>query len=357
MQKIRHVYWFAYYDQREPSVRYRATYPLEKLKQEQGIHYTIIYPSYHWKTIFHFMYIFFRLLLFKPKESVLVFQKIYRKGIYTKCLKLLLFFYAKCSIYDTDDADYTRFPPEVINHFIKKSALCTVGSRTLGLYAQQFNPNVHLLSSPVIHHHYQKTYRNKTLTVGWIGFYNGHQENLKTLLFPALKELKFPICLYLLGVVNQQQEDEIKDYFKENENILIKTPRINWLDESSVYQHIAQFDIGVSPLLNTEFNRAKSAFKLKQCLSCGIPVLASPIGENLHFLEQGVNGYFCDNRVGFVKGIQYFYQLDDHKYNSLKVYARESLEEFDIDYYTKRLINILGYFVDEPPIKNHISVH
>ena len=61
----------------------------------------------------------------------------------------------------------------------------------------------------------------------------------------------------------------------------------------SVYHQIARFDVGVSPLLDTEFNRGKSAFKLKQCLSCGIPFWAAVLARTSTFLQEGVNGYFC----------------------------------------------------------------
>ena len=37
-------------------------------------------------------------------------------------------------------------------------------------------------------------------------------------------------------------------------------------------------------MLNHPFNQAKSAFKAKQYLSCGIPVIASDVGENRKFV-------------------------------------------------------------------------
>ena len=38
-------------------------------------------------------------------------------------------------------------------------------------------------------------------------------------------------------------------------------------------------------------------FKLIQYLSLGIPVVASPVGVNKKIVDQGVNGFLCDNEI------------------------------------------------------------
>jgi glycosyltransferase involved in cell wall biosynthesis len=44
---------------------------------------------------------------------------------------------------------------------------------------------------------------------------------------------------------------------------------------------IQQFHVGVMPLPDSPWTRGKCAYKLIQCMACGIPVVASRVGANL----------------------------------------------------------------------------
>ena len=44
---------------------------------------------------------------------------------------------------------------------------------------------------------------------------------------------------------------------------------------------IQQFDVGVMPLPDTAWSRGKCAYKLIQCMACGIPVVSSRVGANV----------------------------------------------------------------------------
>ena len=338
--EIKHIYWFAYFNLDEPSVRYRAKFPLQELNEKHGITFSIVYPGYSFQNLSNFLLSFFSALFFRKRNSIIVFQKMYSIGIYTTALKVLLFFRSKHTLYDIDDADYTRRPAQTMHHFMKKCSACSAGSKSLMDYISQFNQNVFLLTSPVIDHGLTKTDLEKTMTVGWIGYYGAHRQNLTQLFFPALFNIDFPLKLKLLGVANEVEEQEIKSYFMDNINILVEAPLgLDWHDELSIYETIATFDVGVSPLIDNEFNRGKSAFKLKQCISCGVPVLGSSVGENNTFLKDGVNGYLCNTPNDYFQKLTLIKNSQDESYINLSMNAKKTFPTFSIDNYCSTFIN------------------
>lgn len=338
--EIEHIYWFSYFNLDEPSVRYRAKFPLQHLKDKHGITFSIVYPGYGFQNLSNFILTFFSALFFRKSNSIIVFQKIYTWGIYATALKLLLFFRPQHTLYDIDDAEHTRRPAQTIHHFMKRCSACSAGSKSLVDYSRQFNQNVFLLTSPVIDHGLTKETLEKTFTVGWVGYYGAHKQSLTELFFPALYDIDFPIKLKLLGVANKQEGQQIKAHFKDYKNISVETPLcLDWLNEHSIYEIIATFDIGVSPLLDTEFNRGKSAFKLKQCLSCGVPVLGSSVGENKVFLQDGVNGYLCDNPKDYFQKLTSLKNSQNGSYTKLCLNAKKSFPTFSIDNYCTIFIN------------------
>lgn len=339
---IKYIYWFSYYNLSEPGIRYRGKYFLDALKSRYGIGYSIIYTGYRIPDIMCFLKVYLSVLLVRKKGSLIVFQKIRTNRIYASLLKLLLYVRRSGTLYDIDDPDYLLFSESTIQFFIKNVSDCTTGSASLMEYAKRFNPNVFLLTSPVISHAEIKTKKNHILAIGWIGYYEAHKENLEQIFFPALKEIDFPVRLVILGVSRKQDIIDINEYFAGNSNVVIEMPvDIDWLDEMDVYRRIKGFDIGVSPLLPTELNIAKSAFKLKQYFSCGVPVLASPVGENCRFLKDGANGFFCTTPHDFKRAITSVNEMDNHRYMQLSQNVVESIPVFGMESNCK---SFLDYF-------------
>lgn len=339
---IKHVYWFACYDLRGPSVRYRGKYLLEKLKSK-GLTYSFVYPNYKVKGIIKFLKIYSEILLFRKKNSIIVFQKLYTKGIYNLLLKILVKIRKKRSFYDIDDAYYIQYGDKTINYFIENCNHCISGSKALFKYCKKLNKNTSILSSPILLFDNLKPHKKEKFTIGWIGFYNYHRISLFKILFPALMKLTFDFRLVLLGVEKDEHFNEVNNYFKNLSNIEIKMPKIkDWQDEEKIYGIINQFSIGVSPLVENEINKAKSAFKLKQYLSCGVPVVGSATGENSTIIKNGFNGYIANTHLEFVEKIDVFHNMGKQDYLNLKKNALDSVRKYDINNYALNFLEIVS---------------
>lgn len=334
--KIKHIYWFAYYNQDSPSVRYRCKMPLAWLKDKKGIQSDIVYPGYRLQEIFKFISVYFSALFFRKNDSVIIIQKVHTNKIYGRLLKLLIRVSGKNTVYDIDDADYLKYKPHVIHYFMQRCEICFGGSQAILNYIQQFNSKNYLLTSPVKKATPIKTKKNDLFHIGWIGFYNAHRESLFQYLFPAVIRLDFPVRLVLLGVTKETHYEEIARYFKTYPHIQIDVPlNLNWQDDIHIQYRIAAFDVGVAPLIDTEINSAKSAFKMKQYLSCGVPVLASPVGENISFLNNGSNGFICRDENDFTIYLNKIREMHPAEYAGMCENAYRSSKQFNLEMYCK----------------------
>jgi glycosyltransferase involved in cell wall biosynthesis len=345
--QLKHIYWFSHYNLDAPSTRYRAKYALEYLAEEKGISYSFVTPGYGINNIIRFISVYFSVLFFRKKNSLIVFQRIYTDGLYAKALKLLLLIRRKNTLDDLDDAEYLYHSDKTIKFFMKNCGACSVGSESLKDYTLKFNTNTYIYTSPIIPHNKIKKQKNGLLTIGWIGFYNtdekfeeSHKKNISHLFLPALLEIEFDVKFVVLGITLEKDKNELTRFYAGNKNIQLEIPLfINWRDEFTIYERITAFDIGISPLLDNEGNRAKSAFKLKQYFSCGVPAMGSSVGENSKFLHHGITGFICDTHTEYADTIRKIKQMNSTEYNGLSERALASVEQFSLDQYCLQLIN------------------
>ena len=78
---------------------------------------------------------------------------------------------------------------------------------------------------------------------------------------------------------------------------------IPWKKESEVGD-LNQFDIGVMPLVDSEWERGKCGFKLIQYLALGIPAVCSPVAVNTEIIHHGENGFHASNEAEWYEGIK-----------------------------------------------------
>lgn len=344
--KIEFIYLFAYYNLDSPSVRYRAKYPLDFFKKNRGVGNYFIVPSYRPKGIYFFLKAYLSALFFRRPNSLIIIQRIQSNFIYANLLKFLIRVRNRDTVYDIDDADYLEVNPKTIYYFARHCEKISAGSKQIATHLSQFNDQIIHTTSPIVDLNIVKVNKNTVFTIGWIGGYGGeHKDCLIEFVFPALKELTFHLKLVVIGVLNIDDIEFIKNYFQVNANIKIEIPvGIDWNDEFDIQKRIADFDIGIATLTNSEMQLSKSGIKAKQYMNNGVPVLSPNLPENNNVLVDGINGYFCTTTNDYKKRFNQFYNMTDTEYSQFSKSARDSIHNFDHN----------KYYSDFEKIKNGI---
>ena len=58
---------------------------------------------------------------------------------------------------------------------------------------------------------------------------------------------------------------------------------------------LEEFDVGLMPLTDSDWNRGKCSAKALQCMALGMPVVVSPVGMNRDLVEPDVSGFLADS--------------------------------------------------------------
>lgn len=68
-------------------------------------------------------------------------------------------------------------------------------------------------------------------------------------------------------------------------------------------QMIQEFDVGIMPLPDDEWSRAKCGFKLVQYMACGLPSVASPVGANREIIRKEIDGLWATNEAEWIDAL------------------------------------------------------
>lgn len=229
-----------------------------------------------------------------PFYKVIVFQKVMSK------YHLVLLKYArslgKLTVFDIDDAPSFK-KDAIANAYFKKmlsnSHKVMAGSPALLDMVNQISNNAILLPSSVNLNYYPRAKKEhrEVISIGWIGNGKYYKKDLIDILTEPLTKLaaKQPVIFKVIGGVGQT---DLEQAFDDIPGLTLDwIDQINWSDPMAISNALDHFDIGVYPLLETEFNKFKCGFKALEYMAKGIPVVSSRVSVNKDIILDNVTGY------------------------------------------------------------------
>jgi len=204
----------------------------------------------------------------------------------------------KPRILDVDDAIWLRRGGSFARRLAKISDCVICGNSFLADYFSQWNPNITVLPTPVDTDRFLPL-TSKPLdggpadarpTIGWSGGQGGFVD---------------------LQVAERALQVVLKKHPRARLRVIADAlPRgldlpasqvefVPWSPQTEV-QAIQGLDIGIMPLHDTLWNRGKCAYKMLLYMSCGVPVVVSPIGMTAEVCQMASVGACASTTADWV---------------------------------------------------------
>jgi glycosyltransferase involved in cell wall biosynthesis len=217
------------------------------------------------------------------RYDVILFQREMLSTFFT-----LEFLTKKPRILDVDDAIWLYRNGSCARRLAKISDSVICGNSFLADYFSQWNPNITILPTavdtdrffPLASQPHEVDGGDASPTIGWSGGQGGFVD-----LQVAEKALQV-----VLRKHPRARLRVIADAAPRCLDLPVgQVEFVPWSPETEV-RAIQGLDIGIMPLLDTVWSRGKCSYKMLLYMSCGVPVVVSPIGMNSEVLNMGTVG-------------------------------------------------------------------
>ena len=195
-------------------------------------------------------------------------------------------------VYHLDDALYTSVSPWRFRARFRLADWVLTGNQEIASYARRVNPNVVLFPGSLDVSRYPPRELRHGGPLVWGGGVH----------FPH------PHCARAgrgLARVCRARDVSVKVVSNEAFEAPELGSRLLWerWAPRREFSLFGDFDIGIMPLADTPYNRGKEAFKLKEYMAAGLPVVCSPVGHNCEVVENGVTGLFATTENEWVDAL------------------------------------------------------
>lgn len=155
-------------------------------------------------------------------------------------------------------------------------------NRAIGDYASRFSENVEIVPMAVDTARYSKApplAADAPLRIGWVGTRTS-QVNLDTIVEPLAR----------LHASHRAKLSVVADEPLAFEGVPVEFTPWSWEAEVPTMH---QCQIAVVPIKPDSWSPWKFFYKLVQCMSMGLPIVATPIGSNLEIVQDGRTGFLA----------------------------------------------------------------
>lgn len=128
------------------------------------------------------------------------------------------------------------------------------------------------------------------VVLGWVGNIDVHRDNVQ-LLADAFSSIDTDSIKLRLLYGSETFPPDLKQQLQDTG---VTLDLIDFVPHNEVPAIINTFDIGAAPLRDTEFNRGRSSVKIREYMACGVPVIASEVGENPYLIPDDT-GFLVEN--------------------------------------------------------------
>jgi glycosyltransferase involved in cell wall biosynthesis len=216
----------------------------------------------------------------------------------------------KKTFYDLDDAPSRINSPVTLRNARKmmtRASAVVAGSQALLDYSREYQPNSFFLPTSIKLENYvpiEKVEFRGPVCLGWIGNGAHYGNDLVEILSDPLKIIgsQQRVRFIIVGACGNKQLYEAFSDIPGIETVFVD--QICWSDPLAVQNHLAEFDIGLYPVLDNEFNRHKCGLKALEYMAMQIPVIISPVGANKDIVAEGIDGYHANDTKEWVDALE-----------------------------------------------------
>jgi glycosyltransferase involved in cell wall biosynthesis len=252
-------------------------------------------------------------------------------------------------IYNFDDAVmYSDKTPDrnSRSHFVsfrrsvKLADMVITGSSYLAGHAQRFNSNVKILPIGLKINDYDIDSSPKVderIRLVWIGSKStlSYLASIK----PALEEIGRRFDNIILRI--------ICDDFFDLQNMGVE--KYLWSSRTRAMD-LATSNIGLAPLPSNRFTEGKCSFKVLEYACVSLPVVASPVGTNSEYVQDGITGFHAMDISEWVDRISKLIENSELR-RRMGQAGREQVVQFDVGVIGKKLCDlIMGCLGTDHPV-------